>query len=1557
MITKKLALLFWVGLLSATTAFSATTLSEINSFLTDSSTIHAMKVVGDYAYVAADTDGLRIVDLRSSTPQEVGFFDTPGHARDLLVYGNYVYVADYEEGIRVIDVSNPTAPVEIASATQPGTRITCLVANGSFIEAGSDAPGFSGIYRFVNTYSDPHQLTASAIHFSTAYPVYDIELTYNSSVVPGVYYPFFVAGGDSGIHIISNDNGNGPELGSLDTQNAVELEVAFDQGIAYVADGAGGLRVIDVSDFTAPSQLAQIPSASGVTGLSLGDNVVYLAEGNAGVRAIDVSDPANPVVDAQLGTSASAAGIFSFAHHHYVGGSSGGLRTVLAGRADLSDTEQKVWPADPTHQGWHGADVAIDGNYAVVGASGDRPFDPAVPLGSVYVYVHNGTSWALDSKLTASDGVLGDSFGGNVAISANWVVASAMYSDPMGDLSGSVYVFNNNGSWSEQAKLTPSDGAAGDKFGCSVDIDGDYIVVGTAKNAAYVFHYDGSKWVEQAKLIPASPPSTAYENSVAISGDTIVFGLESVADQGSYSGAAYIFRYEGSAWTQQAKLLASDGKAYDRFGDTVDMSGTKVIIGGWEAAYVFSENAVGWQQEAKLGSSGVRDVAIENKHLILGFPARTNKNGYEAGEAHYYIYNGSSWDMKNKLMPYSPLTDVTGNRFGTSVAMTETEVVVGMKGDYFFSIDSGAAFFYKAADSDGDGTPDFHDTCSAPANIEVNNFGNAGELVVSWTKPPEADFSHVHVYRSTVDGQLGTLIGDSLTGIKFTDTGLSSLTTYYYTVRSVNLGYNESTNTDQYAGTTIDSAPPAAPTIISVDDATSGGQLDLSWTNPADADFASVSIYRSTTSGTLGEMVRTGETGTSWSDTGLINGTTYYYTLHAVDINGNESTNTDQGSGTPTALNSNAPGPVTGVNISNPDTGWQLDLNWTNPGDTDFAAVLVYRTTVNCPASPDADQTGELVYAVAEADMVLPWNDTELTNGTTYCYEFHTVDDDGNENLDNTQYSGVPTDGVPPLPVTGLSVTLLDGGIVQLDWTESGSPDRAIYHVYGDNNSGSVDYGTALANGDVNDPTTTWSSGSLNVGVPYQFVVRTEDNAGNVETNTTTVVAIPKTAPGAADVCASIKVPQTGHKIAGNSVTVKADVTCGNPDDVTQVLLRYRTAPAGTWTDIPSTDPVKLPNPSPDKYFVYWNIDAGCPDSCIYPDGDYHLQAVASNLNGPDSAPSYVTVTIDHSNPDSAENSNSGQQSKQEKAYKNAPSKSTMGGETGTTGIDVPADALAGDTKINLAEKDPKDAPDTTGFGNSGAFRDIAFDNGQSELNNGKKAEVVIPYKDDNNDGIVDGSDPPINIYDLQLCNYHDGEWICLDSTIDTKTKTIKGKSGKFSTYGLLVPPKPVGDNWAMVSVPFTPSGTACSVFCANNQYGSYITWYDPTISDYNRMGTVEAGKSYWILGNGTDISATGTETQQSNFSISLKKGWNMIGHPFRYQVNLSDVEVTYNAQTVSLLQAETNGWVIGTLFDFDNGAYQTRTVQDGGKLEAWKGFWILSDVDCELVIPPTPAQ
>ena len=184
-----------------------------------------------------------------------------------------------------------------------------------------------------------------------------------------------------------------------------------------------------------------------------------------------------------------------------------------------------------------------------------------------------------EGKLTASDGAASDEFGYAVALSGDTAIVGA-YADSTDTASqlGSAYVFvRSGGSWTQQQKLTISDGFEGDHFGWSVAISGDTALVGAPsadiggilnQGAAYVFVRSGGTWSLQQRLTASDGVANdEFGHSVALSGDTALVGARSAdIDDEANQGAVYVFVRSGGTWSLQQKLTACDGAAGDEFG-------------------------------------------------------------------------------------------------------------------------------------------------------------------------------------------------------------------------------------------------------------------------------------------------------------------------------------------------------------------------------------------------------------------------------------------------------------------------------------------------------------------------------------------------------------------------------------------------------------------------------------------------------------------------------------------------------------------------------------------------------------------------------------------------------------------------------------------------------------------------------------------------------------------------------------------------------------------------------------------------------------------------------
>ena len=290
--------------------------------------------------------------------------------------------------------------------------------------------------------------------------------------------------------------------------------------------------------------------------------------------------------------------------------------------------QAKLTASDAAASDDFGASVAVSGDTAAVGAPFDD--DAGSSSGSAYVFVR-GSTWSQQAKLTASDAAVSDRFGKSIAVSGDTAAVGAPFDDDAGSSSGSAYVFVRSGStWSQQAKLTADDGAAFDEFGASVAVSGNTAVVGApfdddagnSSGSAYVFVRSGSTWIQQAKLTASdAAASDRFGTSIALSGDTVVVGANRADPEGkTNAGAAYVFVRSGSTWGQQAKLTAGDGAAFDRFGRSVAISGDTVVAGANRAdlgattdagaAYVFVRSDSTWTQQAKLTASDVEDYDL-----------------------------------------------------------------------------------------------------------------------------------------------------------------------------------------------------------------------------------------------------------------------------------------------------------------------------------------------------------------------------------------------------------------------------------------------------------------------------------------------------------------------------------------------------------------------------------------------------------------------------------------------------------------------------------------------------------------------------------------------------------------------------------------------------------------------------------------------------------------------------------------------------------------------------------------------------------------------------------
>jgi hypothetical protein len=327
------------------------------------------------------------------------------------------------------------------------------------------------------------------------------------------------------------------------------------------------------------------------------------------------------------------------------------------------------------------------------------------------------------AELTASDGMLGDSLGYAVAISGNTAVVGAPSAKIGSNRSqGAAYVFLKPVTgWSTTstfaAKLTASDGAAGDSFGQAVAINGNTVVVGAPfKNVngvpqgeVYVFVEPSGGWTsmtETAKLNPSDATTSCsaqvyctFGGSVAVSSNTVVAGSGgNIVGSSTAQGALYVFVKPASGWTnmtQTAKLTNSAGQASDELGLSVAISGNTVVGGApgvsggpgpaVGAAYLFLKPVGGWANtstpKAQLSAKDANQydyfgysVAVSSATVVVGTPQFGNPQIGPQAPGKAYIFIAPNYTQAAEL---TSSNGTAGDAFGQAVAISGNTVLAG----------------------------------------------------------------------------------------------------------------------------------------------------------------------------------------------------------------------------------------------------------------------------------------------------------------------------------------------------------------------------------------------------------------------------------------------------------------------------------------------------------------------------------------------------------------------------------------------------------------------------------------------------------------------------------------------------------------------------------------------------------------------------------------------------------------------------------------------------------------------------------------------------------------
>jgi len=319
------------------------------------------------------------------------------------------------------------------------------------------------------------------------------------------------------------------------------------------------------------------------------------------------------------------------------------------------------------------------------------------------LWIANPQVLGEDIQLVPSSSAALEEFGTACSLDGDYALVSKLYTQ-----APSVYVFHDSGSgWSESQILLSGQTEGITEFGRSVDIKGDYLVVGencgfgSCENIAYVYRIEGETWVEDQIITGSdiSPGSSdKFGISVSISDSCIVVGGETAGIP-----KLYVFRFDGSGWVEEQILTAWNPVAESAFGEAVAVHGDYIIAGDYKdwtlgeeagSLYVYHYNGTNWSGLQKLyASDGYADeqfgysVDIQDDFFVAGAPWNNGR-----GAAYIFRNTGNYW-LEAAILKGDSMGQ--GDRVGYHVSLDTGKFVMGAPGDDDMGLEAGAAYLFK----------------------------------------------------------------------------------------------------------------------------------------------------------------------------------------------------------------------------------------------------------------------------------------------------------------------------------------------------------------------------------------------------------------------------------------------------------------------------------------------------------------------------------------------------------------------------------------------------------------------------------------------------------------------------------------------------------------------------------------------------------------------------------------------------------------------------------------------------------------------------------------------
>ena len=557
----------------------------------------------------------------------------------------------------------------------------------------------------------------------------------------------------------------------------------------------------------------------------------------------------------------------------------------------------KLTADERTDDAGFGHSVAVDGDTIVVGAYEENHLDSdgnvAVrDAGAAYVFTKPANGWgawndllqtevnsdeedkdSLTERLIASDAANDDEFGTSVAVHGDTIVVGAAEEDEFGR--GSAYIFAKSGDFwgkgpelrdyrEETANLRGRSG--GDRFGRSVAVHGDAVVVGSGEQGdnnrgeVYVFtksavtgvwdDWDAKRASDATATLTAKDRADGdyFGRSVALDGDTIVVGAP-YNDDPDNSGSAYVFTKPDNGWVgdiiETGKLLASDGVLKDFFGFSVALDGDTIVVGAYNdddnggdsgSAYVFTKSGNVWGNTPVSG-----DHRVETAKLTAYDGSGNDRFGYSVAAHDGVVVVGTPGDDGDRGSAYvfgtsGEWSDIPGGGAGTP-----SHIARGLLNDveykYIFQVRAVNAAGAGAASDSVDKTPKAATAVpDAPDNLFAKQTG-VGQVKLEWGWDDSFDPLTVTGFEYSQDNGVNwTNIDGSDSGTNsHTVTGLTAGDTYTFAVRAIN-------SAGEGPASVTPEVQLGAPTGFTAD--AGDTQVTLQWDDPEDESIDEYQVLR-----------------------------------------------------------------------------------------------------------------------------------------------------------------------------------------------------------------------------------------------------------------------------------------------------------------------------------------------------------------------------------------------------------------------------------------------------------------------------------------------------------------------------------------------------------------------------------------------------------------------------------------------------------------------------------------------------------------------------------------